>query len=144
MGKRQEARGVRIVPRNSSIREKPIGQTPRRLADWLNPTGAKKVHSLVDKIYQMKNLELAWEKVRRNKGAGGVDGQSIERLEEACSEDLNRLHEELRSDPYRPQPVRQQMIPKQGQPGKERLVGIPMVYEPGMPASDAEPSRGDF
>jgi RNA-directed DNA polymerase len=119
-----------MLPGNSSIREKPIGQQPRRLADWLNPTGAKKVHSLVDKIYKMKNLELAWEKVRRNKGAGGVDGQSIERFEGASSENLKRLHEELRSNTYRPQPVRQKMIPKQGQPGKERLLGIPTVYDP--------------
>ena len=64
-------RGVRQLSRNSSISEKPIGQRLRRLADWLNPTGARKVHSLVDKIYKMKNLELAWEKVRRNKGSGG-------------------------------------------------------------------------
>lgn len=81
----------------------------------------------MDKIYQMKNLELAWEKVRRNKGAGGVDGQSIERFEESCSENLKRMHKELRSDTYRPQPVRQKIIPKQGQPGKERQLGIPTV-----------------
>ena len=42
---------------------------------WLNPTGEKKVHSLVDKVYKMKNLELAWEKVKRNRGAGGQPGK---------------------------------------------------------------------
>ena len=36
--------------------------------------GARKVHSLVDKVYKKKNLELAWQKVRQNRGAGGVDG----------------------------------------------------------------------
>ena len=45
--------------RISSMSEKPGRDRPRRLADWLNPTGAKKVHSLVDKVYKRKNLELA-------------------------------------------------------------------------------------
>jgi len=49
-----------MMRRISSMREKPVRHHPRRLADWINPTGAKKVHSLVDKVYRMKNLELAW------------------------------------------------------------------------------------
>ncbi len=39
--------------------------------DWINPTGAKKVHSLVDKVYKQKNLEIAWERVKANRGSGG-------------------------------------------------------------------------
>jgi hypothetical protein len=52
--------------------EIPEHPRPRRLSQWINPAGAKKVHSLIDKVYQRKNLEMAWEKVRANKGAGGV------------------------------------------------------------------------
>lgn len=70
------------MARTSSLSEKPLGDKPRRLVDWLNPTGEKKVHSLVDKVYKMKNLELAWEKVKRNRGSGGIDGQSIDEFEE--------------------------------------------------------------
>jgi uncharacterized protein YabN with tetrapyrrole methylase and pyrophosphatase domain len=44
--------------RISSISEKPIRRHPRRLADWLELTGARKVHSLVDKIYKRKNGEM--------------------------------------------------------------------------------------
>jgi hypothetical protein len=40
---------------NSSLSERPERQRPRRLADWLNPTGERKVHSLVDKVYQRKS-----------------------------------------------------------------------------------------
>ena len=68
------------MARISSLSEKPIGDRPRRLAHWLNPTGEKKFHSLVDKVYKQKNLELAWDKVRRNGGAGGVghgDGAAV-------------------------------------------------------------------
>ncbi len=39
--------------------------------DWINPTGAKKVHSLIDKVYKRKNLEMAWEKVKEEPGSGG-------------------------------------------------------------------------
>jgi len=118
-----------MMARTSSLSEKPISCRPRRLADWLNPTGATKVHSLVDKVYKRKNLELAWEKVRRNRGAGGVDGQSIVEFEEELGEQLDRLHEELKSDTYRPQPVREHLIPKAGQKGKHRRLGIPTIYD---------------
>jgi hypothetical protein len=45
--------------RNSSFSEKPVRSRARRLVDWINPTGAKKVHSLIDKVYKRKNLEMA-------------------------------------------------------------------------------------
>jgi len=86
-----------MKPRKSSLSEKPIRQHSRRLVDWLNLAGAKKVHSLVDKIYKMKNLELAWEKVRQNKGAGGMDGESIKAFEKQAAVNLQRLHGELKS-----------------------------------------------
>src|SRR5450432_970820 len=47
--------------------EIPVHPRPRRLADWINPTGAKKVHSLVDKVYKQKNVEIAWERVKANR-----------------------------------------------------------------------------
>ena len=117
------------MARISSLSEKPISHSPRRLAEWLNPTGARKVHSLVDKVYMRKNLALAWEKVRKNRGAGGIDGQSIKGFEEEQEEQLDRLHEELKQSIYQPQPVREKLIPKAGQPGKYRKLGIPAVYD---------------
>jgi len=55
------------MARMSSLSEKSISYRPRRLADWLNPTGARKVHSLVDKVYKRKNLAaMLWlERVAR-------------------------------------------------------------------------------
>ena len=117
------------MARISSISEKPISDKPRKLADWLNPTGETKVHSLIDKIYKLKNLELAWEKVKRNKGAAGVDGQSIDEFENNRVENLKRLHDELKDKIYQPQPVKQQLIPKSGQPGKYRPLGIPTIFD---------------
>jgi RNA-directed DNA polymerase len=109
--------------------ERPRSTRPRRLADWLNPTGAKKVHSLVDKVYKRKNLELAWLRVRSNGGAGGVDGQNLVDFERVLNEQLDRLCQELRTDTYRPLPVRRHLIPKAGQPGKFRPLGIPTIYD---------------
>jgi RNA-directed DNA polymerase len=97
--------------------------------DWINPTGARKVHSLIDKVYQRKNLEMAWEKVKANRGSGGVDGQSLEGFAAQLDQQLDRLHRELKEDVYRPQPVRQVQIPKVGKPGELRTLGIPTIYD---------------
>jgi RNA-directed DNA polymerase len=114
---------------DSSFSERPGHYRPRRLADWLNPTGARKVHSLIDKVYKRKNLEIAWDRVRANQGAGGVDGESIEAFGEKLEERLTRLQDELRTGSYTPRPVRQQRIPKVGKPGEWRMLGIPRIYD---------------
>src|ERR1039458_2039360 len=105
------------------VSENPEHQRPRRLADWLNPTRARKAHSLIDKVYKRKNLQMAWEKVKANQGAGGVDGESIEAFGERLDERLEQLHEELRTDCFRPQPVRRRPIPKMGNAGEYRILG---------------------
>jgi len=109
--------------------EIPVHPRPRRLADWINPTGARKVHSLVDKVYQWKNLEMAWEKVKANRGSGGVDGQSLDAFAAQLDQQLDRLQSELKDDAYQPQPVRQVQIPKAGKPGEFRTLGIPTIYD---------------
>ncbi len=70
--------------------------------DWINPTGARKVHSLIDKVYRRKNLETAWEMVKDNRGSGGVDGQSLEGFAAELERQLDRLRSELKEDVYRP------------------------------------------
>lgn len=109
--------------------ERPVRPRPRRLVDWINPTDERKVHSLIDKVYKRKNLEIAWERVKANRGAGGVDGQGIEDFERELDHHLDRLHAELCSETYSPQPVKQVRIPKVGKPGKYRQLGIPTVYD---------------
>jgi len=109
--------------------EKPVHPRPRRLANWINPTGAKKVHSLIDKVYKRKNLEVAWDRVEGNRGSGGVDGQSLEAFGQQLGSELNRLQTELKEEAYQPQPVRQVQIPKAGKPGEFRTLGIPTIYD---------------
>ena len=113
-GSEMERPVSKVMTRTSSTSEKPLCQPPRKLTDWLNPDGQRKVHSLVDKVYQPKNLRAAWEKVKANRGSGGVDGQSLEEFDQDVDAHLCRLHEELRTDCYQPLPVRRVDIPKAG------------------------------
>ena len=117
------------MTRTSSLSERPGRHGPRRLVHWLNPMGERKVHSLVDKVYKRKNLEVAWEKVKRNRGAGGVDGEDLAAFEASLDANLERLHRELRDGEYVPRPVLRHLIPKAGQPGKFRPLGIPTIYD---------------
>src|SRR5229473_2073713 len=114
----------------SSLCEKPERHASRRLSDHLTSEGQKqKVHSLVDKVYARKNLHLAWERVRANRGASGTDRITIEEFEANLEANLERLHRELRDDTYQPLPVRRLEIPKRGAPGKTRPLGIPSIYD---------------
>jgi len=107
----------------NSLCEKPERRAPRRLSDYLMLEGqTQKVHSLVDKVYSRKNLKLAWERVRANRGAGGTDGITIGAFEANLDANLERLHQELRDKTYHPQPVRRLEIPKRGAPGKTRPI----------------------
>ncbi|MEO5338810.1 MAG: group II intron reverse transcriptase/maturase [Magnetospirillum sp. WYHS-4] len=83
--------------------------------------------SLIDKVYAPATLAAAWEKVRANRGAAGVDGQSIERFAARAEDYLAELASDLRTGAYRPQPVRRVDIPKGD--GKTRPLGIPTVKD---------------
>jgi retron-type reverse transcriptase len=72
---------------------------------------------------------MAWEKVKANRGSGGVDGQTLEAFEAQLEQQLERLHRELREETYQPLPVRQHRIPKRGKPGEYRMLGIPSIYD---------------
>jgi group II intron reverse transcriptase/maturase len=111
------------------LSEKPSPQRPRRLSHWINVEQSRKVHSLVDKVYSRKNLALAWEAVRRNRGAAGVDRQSLGDFASNLEEHLERLHEELRTKTYQPHALRRVHIPKAGKKGEWRPLGIPAVRD---------------
>lgn len=89
--------------------------------DWINPTGARKVHSLLDKVYKRKNRKMAWEKVKANRGSGGVDGQTLETFQAQSGTADGTVASRVKRDTYQPLPVRQHRIPKQGKPGEFRI-----------------------
>ena len=84
--------------------------------------------SLIDKVHSKRNLRSAWQSVRANKGAAGVDHQTIRMFERHLEENLTRLEESIRAGTYRPQAIRRAWIPKPG--GKDkRPLGIPTVRD---------------
>ncbi|WP_205624075.1 group II intron reverse transcriptase/maturase [Marinobacterium rhizophilum] len=101
--------------------------TDRMLAALANGVKGNKWFSLIDKVYHPHTLERAWQKVRRNRGASGVDGQSIERFSARQEIYLDELSAALKSGLYRPEAVRRVEIPKSD--GKTRPLGIPTVKD---------------
>src|SRR6266581_355941 len=89
---------------------------------------AHKAHSLIGQVYDPRNLARAWERVKQNKGAGGVDGVTVARFEEKRDFYLDLLQQRLKDGSYRPRPVRRVEIDKPGSVTK-RALGIPTVMD---------------
>lgn len=101
--------------------------TERMLSALANGVKGGKWYSLMDKVYAPRTLACAWAKVRANKGAAGVDGQSIERFAAKADVYLSELSAALREGTYRPQAVKRVEIPKGD--GRTRPLGIPTVKD---------------
>ena len=82
--------------------------------------------SLIDKVYSEKNLRAAFVKVKANKGAAGVDHETVERFARHLDKRIGELQGQLRDDRYEPSPVRRVYIQKPGKREK-RPLGIPTV-----------------
>jgi RNA-directed DNA polymerase len=87
-----------------------------------------KWHSLYDKVYGLSNLKAAWQRVKANRGGGGVDRMSIDDFDKDADVRLEKLSEALRTNTYKPLPVRRTYIPKLGSPEK-RPLGIPTIID---------------
>jgi RNA-directed DNA polymerase len=83
--------------------------------------------SLIDKVYNRKNLWAAWADTARNKGAAGVDRITIEQYEREVSGTLEWLSEQLKLGTYQPKAIRRTHIPKSD--GTKRPLGIPTVQD---------------
>ncbi len=81
----------------------------------------------MEEVLRHENLKEAYRRVVRNKGAGGVDGRSVDDLEHQIRTDWPRIREQLLSGSYEPSAVRKVEIPKPG--GGVRTLGIPTVMD---------------
>jgi RNA-directed DNA polymerase len=93
----------------------------------LNQELKLKWHSIYGQILFERRLQEAWLQVKENKGAGGIDGETIESYEKKLDENLGELLRKLRNKAYVPSPVRRRYIPKKN--GKMRPLGIPNIED---------------
>jgi group II intron reverse transcriptase/maturase len=90
----------------------------------------RRFHALYDKILRRDVLERAWELVRANRGAAGIDRQTIADVEEfGVAKLLDELTADLKNGRWRPLPARRVFIPKPGRPLERRPLSIPAVRD---------------
>src|SRR6266545_2938001 len=85
----------------------------------------RRFHALYDKVYRRDVLERAWEVVRRNRGAPGIDQVTIQQVEwYGVDRLLDKLAARLKDGSWRPLPARRVFIPKPGS-SEQRPLSIP-------------------
>jgi group II intron reverse transcriptase/maturase len=100
----------------------------RRLYMCAKRSGTRRFHALRHLVCRGDVLAEAWERVKRNRGAAGIDGESLEMIErEGVDSFLRELQQRLQTGRYRPLPVRRRYIPKPD--GTKRPLGIPTVRD---------------
>ena len=130
-GKRDGMTGTApsTYPEGRNLPPAKVRQLQNRLWAAAKQSKGRRFHALYDRIYRDDILWAAWERVRANRGASGVDGQTIEAVEDTYGVErlLTELRDALRAGNYRPAPVRRVEIPKPD--GSFRPLGIPTVKD---------------
>lgn len=84
--------------------------------------------NLLEKILNKDNLNEAYKRVKKNKGAGGIDGMQVENLQTHLRQNQKQLLQKIREGKFKPNPVRRVEIPKE-EKGKVRELGIPTAVD---------------
>jgi RNA-directed DNA polymerase len=87
-----------------------------------------KHENILEKVYEPGRLYTAWQQVRSNAGAAGIDKMTVEEFESREEELLSVIHEKLKGGDYRFKPARRVLIPKE-ETSKMRKLGIPVIMD---------------
>jgi RNA-directed DNA polymerase len=117
-----------IVARTA--RHEKVRELQRTLYRAAKADPGRRFHALYDKVSRRDVLERAWELVRANKGAAGIDQQTIADVERyGIAKLLDELAADLKDGSYRALPARRVHIPKPGRPNEQRPLSIPAVRD---------------
>ena len=83
--------------------------------------------TLLNELLSDENLKIAKQRVKKNKGASGIDGMEVKELDEYLSKHLDEIKEQIRNKKYSPKPVKRVEIPKPD--GGVRNLGVPTVVD---------------
>ena len=119
---------------STSVNTEAILDMRRKLYRWSHEEPSKVFHDVFNLVCDRRTLALAWQWLCRNSGSRtpGTDGLTRRKIEErpgGAAQYIEDVRAELRSGTYRPQPVRQRLIPKPNKPGQFRPLGIPTLKD---------------
>jgi RNA-directed DNA polymerase len=113
-----------------TARQDKVRELQRTLYRAAEADPGRRFHALYDKVYRRDVLERAWVLVRANRGAAGIDRQTIADVEEyGIAKLLDELAVDLKDGSYRPLAARRVFIPKPGRPTEQRALSIPTVRD---------------
>jgi group II intron reverse transcriptase/maturase len=114
----------------SAAEQDKVQELQRTLYRAAKADPGRRFHALFDKVYRRDVLERAWELVRANRGAAGIDRQTIADVERyGVDRLLDELAADLKAGRWRPLPARRVFIPKPGRPMEQRPLSIPAVRD---------------
>lgn len=114
----------------SSAKPLKVRELQRTLYRAAKADPGRRFHALYDKVYRRDVIGWAWELVRANKGAAGIDRQTITDVEQyGVPRLLDELVADLKDGSYRPLAARRVFIPKPGSPTEQRPLSIPAVRD---------------
>lgn len=108
--------------------DKSVSELRQSLCGAAKADRTRRFHSLYDKLYREDVLRAAWNHVKQNKGAAGIDGKEIEDVEKEGEQAfLSQISKELKEHTYAPSPLKRVWIPKAN--GKTRPISIPTLKD---------------
>src|SRR5512142_2081785 len=116
------------MPETAKTPTEKVRELQRKLWVCAKRCETRRFHALYDRIYRSDVLWEAWQRVKANRGAAGIDQQTLAMIEETGeARFVLDIQQQLQAQTYRPRPVRRVLIPKPD--GRQRPLGIATIRD---------------